>query len=584
MAEKVNLELEVEAAKAIKEVEDLRKEFKELNELVEKSNAINEQGFDALKKTGESSAKGIKAIGSSIKAAGIGVFLIALQTMQDLFMQNQKVVDIVNTAFESLALVFNDVFGLLTGGVDSIKKVGEAFDKFFGKPIETAVASFQKFGSAFSKIFGQGDFTGALDDVKEGFSGLGDAISQTGDGFVEAATDAADYVVNIKDAAVENVNLAKSAELAEAKNVGLLEKFDRAAEKQRQIRDEERNSIEKRIEANEKLGEILEEQNKTMLENANIALKSAQANFEKNKSTENEVALIQAKNEVLAVEATVEGFRSEQKANDLALDKERIELKNTEFEADTNRNLAQQKFEAEQEETEAKRLERLIEINEKEKKIQTDRLQGIINEANLGTQARIDAESALKDFIQSNNQELLTLQKQHAANINAVDKKTDDDKKKLMEQRLQASLVSLGAVASLVDEDSKSGKAIAIAQSLINTYLGITRALGSAPVPFNFIAAAATAAAGFKAVADIKRTRLPSAEASSPSSGSTTGSFSASAPVEATPPSFNVVGATATNQIANLLSNQEPIKAFVVSQDVTTAQSLDRNIVEGSTL
>ena len=584
MAEKVNLELEVEAAKAIKEVEDLRKEFKELNELVEKSNAINEQGFDALKKTGESSAKGIKAIGSSIKAAGIGVFLIALQTMQDLFMQNQKVVDIVNTAFESLALVFNDVFGLLTGGVDSIKKVGEAFDKFFGKPIETAVASFQKFGSAFSKIFGQGDFTGALDDVKEGFSGLGDAISQTGDGFVEAATDAADYVVNIKDAAVENVNLAKSAELAEAKNVGLLEKFDRAAEKQRQIRDEERNSIEKRIEANEKLGEILEEQNKTMLENANIALKSAQANFEKNKSTENEVALIQAKTEVLAVESTVEGFRSEQKANDLALDKERIELKNTEFEADTNRNLAQQKFEAEQEETEAKRLERLIEINEKEKKIQTDRLQGIINEANLGTQARIDAESALKDFIQSNNQELLTLQKQHAANINAVDKKTDDDKKKLMEQRLQASLVSLGAVASLVDEDSKSGKAIAIAQSLINTYLGITRALGSAPVPFNFIAAAATAAAGFKAVADIKRTRLPSAEASSPSSGSTTGSFSASAPVEATPPSFNVVGATATNQIANLLSNQEPIKAFVVSQDVTTAQSLDRNIVEGSTL
>ena len=584
MAEKVNLELEVEAAKAIKEVEDLRKEFKELNELVEKSNAINEQGFDALKKTGESSAKGIKAIGSSIKAAGIGVFLIALQTMQDLFMQNQKVVDIVNTAFESLALVFNDVFGLLTGGVDSIKKVGEAFDKFFGKPIETAVASFQKFGSAFSKIFGQGDFTGALDDVKEGFSGLGDAISQTGDGFVEAATDAADYVVNIKDAAVENVNLAKSAELAEAKNVGLLEKFDRAAEKQRQIRDEERNSIEKRIEANEKLGEILEEQNKTMLENANIALKSAQANFEKNKSTENEVALIQAKNEVLAVESTVEGFRSEQKANDLALDKERIELKNTEFEADTNRNLAQQKFEAEQEETEAKRLERLIEINEKEKKIQTDRLQGIINEANLGTQARIDAESALKDFIQSNNQELLTLKKQHAANINAVDKKTDDDKKKLMEQRLQASLVSLGAVASLVDEDSKSGKAIAIAQSLINTYLGITRALGSAPVPFNFIAAAATAAAGFKAVADIKRTRLPSAEASSPSSGSTTGSFSASAPVEATPPSFNVVGATATNQIANLLSNQEPIKAFVVSQDVTTAQSLDRNIVEGSTL
>ena len=582
MAEKVSLELEVEAKKATKGVEGLTKEVKELTEIVKNSNAINEQGFDALKKTSESSAKGIKKIGASIKAAGIGIFIIALEKVKELFRQNQQVLDIVNTSFEALALVFNDVFGLLTGGVDSIKKVGEAFDKFFGKPIETAVASFQKFGSAFSKIFG-GDFSGALDDAKEGFSGLGDAISETGDGFVEAATDAADYVVNVKNAAVENVELAKSAELAEAKNVGLLEKFDRAAEKQRQIRDEERNSIEKRIEANEKLGEILEEQNKTMLENANIALKSAQANFEKNKSTENEVALIQAKNEVLAVEATVEGFRSEQKANDLALDKERIELKNSEFEGDTNRRLAQQKFEAEQEETEAKRLERLIEINQKEKKIQEDRLQGIVNEANLGTQARIDAESALKDFTQANNQELLTLQKQQAANILAVEKKALADKKKLEAQKIQATLVSLSAVASLVDQDSKAGKAIAVAQGLINTYLGVTQALASSPPPFNFIAAAATAAAGFKAVADINRTTLPSPEGGN-SNVSATGSFSASAPAEATPPSFNVVGATATNQIANLLSNQEPIKAFVVSQDVTTAQSLERNIVEGSSI
>ena len=576
MAEKVSLELEVEAKKATKGVEGLTKEVKELTEVVKNSNAINEQGFDAIKKTSESSAKGIKKIGASIKAAGIGIFIIALEKVKELFRQNQQVLDIVNTSFEALALVFNDVFGLLTGGVDSIKKVGEAFDKFFGKPIETAVASFQKFGSAFSKIFG-GDFSGALDDAKEGFSGLGDAISQTGDGFVEAATDAADYVVNIKEAAVENVELAKSAELAEAKNVGLLEKFDRAAEKQRQIRDEERNSIEKRIEANEKLGQILEEQNKTMLENANIALKSAQANFDRNASIENEVALIQAKNEVAAVEATVEGFRSEQKVNDLALDKERLELKNTENEADTNRRLEQQKFEADQEIIETKRLERLIEINKQEKLIQEDRLQGIVNQANLGTQARIDAEIALKDFTQANNQELISLERQ------LIDQKRALNKKEINE-RVNATAVALNAVAGLIDQDSKAGKAIAIAQSIINTYLGVTRALSSAPVPFNFIAAAATAAAGFKAVADIKRTRLPSAEASSPSSGSTTGSFSASAPAEATPPAFNVVGATATNQIANLLSNQEPIKAFVVSQDVTTAQSLERNIVEGSTL
>ena len=175
--------------------------------------------------------------------------------------------------------------------------MGNAFDKYFGKPIQTATQAFEKFGDAFSKIFG-GDFSGALDSVQEGFSGLGDAILETGDGFVEAGTDIAKYTVDIKEAAVANVQLSKSAEVAEATNAGLLEKYDRQAEQQRQIRDEERNSIEDRIKANEELGRLLEEQNKVMLENANISLKAAQVAFEKNKSTENEVARIQAKNEV----------------------------------------------------------------------------------------------------------------------------------------------------------------------------------------------------------------------------------------------------------------------------------------------
>ena len=39
-------------------------------------------------------------------------------------------------------------------------------------------------------------------------------------------------------------------------NAGLLEKYDRQAEQQRQIRDEERNSITDRIGANVELGRI----------------------------------------------------------------------------------------------------------------------------------------------------------------------------------------------------------------------------------------------------------------------------------------------------------------------------------------
>ena len=51
-------------------------------------------------------------------------------------------------------------------------------------------------------------------------------------------------------------------------------------------------------------------------------------------------------------------------------------------------------------------------------------------------------------------------------------------------------------------------------------------------------------------------------------------------------PSFNVVGATETSQLADAIGGQtqQPVQAFVVANDVTTAQSLENNIVEGATL
>ena len=51
-------------------------------------------------------------------------------------------------------------------------------------------------------------------------------------------------------------------------------------------------------------------------------------------------------------------------------------------------------------------------------------------------------------------------------------------------------------------------------------------------------------------------------------------------------PAFNIVGQSSTDQLAEAITGQtqEPIKAYVVSNDVTTAQSLDRNIVQGATI
>jgi len=51
-------------------------------------------------------------------------------------------------------------------------------------------------------------------------------------------------------------------------------------------------------------------------------------------------------------------------------------------------------------------------------------------------------------------------------------------------------------------------------------------------------------------------------------------------------PAFNVVGAAPENQLAQVIGDQEqkPVKAFVVSSEVSNQQALDRNITEEASI
>ena len=81
-------------------------------------------------------------------------------------------------------------------------------------------------------------------------------------------------------------------------------------------------------------------------------------------------------------------------------------------------------------------------------------------------------------------------------------------------------------------------------------------------------------------------------KALSAAKGSVRGASSAGLSVEAptisagasAAPSFNVIGGGQTNQLADVVSAQgnKPVKAYVVSSDVSSAQSLDRNIIQGA--
>jgi hypothetical protein len=150
---------------------------------------------------------------------------------------------------------------------------------------------------------------------------------------------------------------------------------------------------------------------------------------------------------------------------------------------------------------------------------------------------------------------------------------------------------TFATVANLLGENSKAGKAAAIAAALINTYQGITAELATkTATPFGIalkIANIATIASiGFKSVKDIMKTN-PKATGGGAVGGNPAAGAGAVTPAAISiPPEFNTVGASGTNQLADAIGgqSQQPIQTFVVANDVSTAQSLDRNIVTGATI
>jgi len=156
-------------------------------------------------------------------------------------------------------------------------------------------------------------------------------------------------------------------------------------------------------------------------------------------------------------------------------------------------------------------------------------------------------------------------------------------KKIIRDQELALVGQTFGKVAELLGKNSKVGKAFAISQALINTYQGITAELATKAVtPYEIGLKVANiafvASTGFKAVKSIIGTK-ENGGGGSPSIGGGAGSPQAQAP------SFNVVGNAGVNQIAQTLGEkQPPVQAYVVANNVTTAQSANRNIIENASL
>ena len=614
------VELEVKTKGAVKSIDNV-------NDALEKTNKESKK-LSLIGKGLATAKKGAKGFGAGLKtiASGVGVFTIialALDKLKELFQSNQKVVDTFNIAFEALSIAFNDFFNFISKNVGA---VSEFFKKIFNDPlasvkalgnaikdniierVKSALEVFGFLGKAMKKLFA-GDFKGAIDEVKNAGSefvdvltGVDNSVEKASEVISEGVTALTEYTKSTVEAATANVELKKQAELAAVANQGLIEKYDLQAESLRQIRDDERLSIEERKKANDELLLVLDQQEKAMLENAQISLRAAQAELKKDKNNiEFKKAVMEAENELAAVRAQVAGFRSEQQANDLALSKEELEMANSKLEAENNLSIERKRFNAEQIEDEKERLLELQRIDAEEKEIQTLRLQGIIDAAKVGTQARIDAEIALNEFLEQSRQQEITRDKE-INDLKVKNTKEANDKIKANEEQLQeakfqlasSALSSIASIANLFAQQNEANakkafnisKAVGIAQTGINTAQAIMKAAAETtdftpPQALRVANMVAMGVAGAVQIAGIAAQKFqPSGGAAG---GVTTPSVSTGAASQPQAPSFNVVGQSGFNQIAGALGQQPPTQAFVVAGDVTTAQQLQNNTIQQAT-
>jgi len=589
MGKKIQVELEAKTDKALDEIKDLKQQIEELNKTVTQFGNSAEKQLDDVGKTAKKTSKVLGGISNLFKTAlGAGILVKAFDMLKDVFRSNQAVADVFNTTFEVLSLAFNDFVNFIvnnTSGVvnffkaifenpkQSLLDFADAFKRNIQERFESYLDTLGFIASAVKKVF-SGDFKGALEDVKNAgkesldvLTGVNNTFDKATETVTKVATATSNYVKETVKAAQANVKLGKEAEIAQVKQQGIIESFDLQAEKLRQIRDEERNTIDERIAANNKLKETLDEQEAAMLANVDALVAAAQAEYSKNQNQENTIALLEAQQEKEAVLAQIAGFRSEQLSNDLALNREKLELEQSITDAESERAINEAKFTAEQIENEYVRLQALKDVNEQERQIEVQRLTEKRDAYKQGTQAFQDAQN-----------ELLTFQSENANQQKQIEKD-------LATAKQQEITNALGNIAGIVGQNSKFGKAIAIVQAIRDTYAGANKALAQGGL-FGFIGAAAVVAGGLANVKAITSTQDPTAPSFAQGGGRGAPSVSTPTAAQPTPPAFNIVGASDTNQLAEAIGGQaqQPVKAYVVSNDVSTAQELDRNIVEGASL
>ena len=504
--------------------------------------------------------KGMNLFKIAFLASGIGLLLTAVTGIIAAFKRSEAGQEKFQIALAAIGAVTNQV-------MDAFASLGELIIDVFTKPQEV----FKSFADGFMKFISDpiGTVKGAFNDAKEAVT---DFIEET-----KTEISAMTEITKARQKA-HHIDRALKTERAEA---------DRKINDIRlQAEDRENNNATQRIALLKEAQRLEEEITQKEIVSQRIKIKAQADEMALGKTTiedKDKLAEMQAK----LIQLDTKKLRSQR------LLQTQITTATNEEKAEKQRKIDEAAAELEKEaEAELARLERIKQIQDEFEQQQLEE-----NAIKEEEKAEIQKTKELAEL------ESLNATEEEKAKIIAywngqiqkgkdADIKADAERDKIeKDAKLAMAKSTFLGIAQLLGENSKAGKAAAAAAALINTYQGITAELATKTVtPFEIglkIANVATIAGiGFKSVKDILKTNPKSTSGATAISPTRTASVATPnvSSIVAQTPSFNILGTSGTNQIASALGEQPPVQAFVVSQDVTTSQSLQNNIVQGASL
>lgn len=620
--EKIIIDLEAKTGKATEDVKKFAKSIQDANKETTKlteSNKDNAESTGILQEKWNGVKDSFKGLTNSFKGAYQGLVGVA------------KGFGLSAKASKGLAIGLSALgLPLILAAVSALIEYFKNFEagvKFLDKAMASLGAVVSQLATGFKALL-SGDFSGAADAFKNIGSAAVDAAGQI-DKLYEANKRLNDLQVEFATVNAELVaNIERNRKIIEDET----QTYEDRAAALKQV-----NADTLKLAENEK--KVSEERLKSL--KAQLAVEN---NFEKQRELELQIAEEQAA--LIAKNSAIETIVFDGNKKLRELDKRRSDAEKAESDKRIEQTKAEEEKKIALKKSYEEKLKALLDENELKviedinaralRKLEIERENQIasINQAEYN-------EAQKRELIRAVNEkyDLLDKETKEQQQADADAKKVVDDEKaeeerqkkreidlqiaaeeeELRQQKLQGKVDSLNTVVALAGEETKLGKAALIAKQLLAAKemlidMGILKqkavktiataqmdvgasgtaiATGAAQTakigfPQNIPALIGYAAAASGIVGSIASAFKSTKKATSKfGAGGSAPSISTVKPTAtSTPPAFNVVGASDTNQLANAIGgqSQQPVKAYVVSNDVTTAQSMDRNIVDGASI